>query len=258
MSVVTGSPILVSLSVTAIAVISAALGVRLDAAPRISRRVVPFSAGLLVGVAVFFLLPELAEALNWRIALAWFAAGFALVWIIDHSVYAICPSCSHTHDHEHCSAPLHGFALPLLVAAGLHSLLDGWTLASGAQVGPETLGLALITAIAIHKVPEGIALGVIVRAAVPSNFKALAGCAVAEAATVAGVILEATAAPRIGSQWVEVVLALAGGAFLYLGYHAVHAEYKLRGAVPAFVPALTGVAGSTMIRLFGSSLKFFR
>ncbi|MGH9664325.1 MAG: ZIP family metal transporter [Bryobacteraceae bacterium] len=254
----TSPPIVLSFWITGIAVLSAALGVLLTGMPHLSRRVVPFSAGLLVGVALFFLLPELAESLRWAVALSWFAAGFALVWIVDRRIYPICPSCSHTHDHEHCSAPLHGFAMPLLAAAGVHSLLDGWILAGGAQIGSEALGVALLAAIAVHKLPEGIALGVITRAALPSGAMALAGCAAAEAATIAGVVLEAAAAPKLGSQWVQVLLALAGGALLYLGYHAVDAEYKRRGAMPAFVPALTGVAGSTMIYVFGSSLKFLR
>ena len=254
----TTSPIVLSFWITGIAVISAAAGVRLTGMPHISRRVVPFSAGLLVGVALLFLLPELAESLHWTAALAWFIAGFASMWAVDRYIYPICPSCSHEHDHEHCVTPLHGFAMPLLAAAAVHSLLDGWTIAGGSQIGPESLGVALVAAIAVHKLPEGIALGVITRAALPSGALALAGCVAAEAATIAGVVLEIAAAPKIGSEWVQVLLALAGGAFLYLGYHAIDAEYKLRGAMPAFVPALTGVAGSTVIRLFGASLKFLR
>ncbi|HLJ14962.1 MAG TPA: hypothetical protein VKV15_10735 [Bryobacteraceae bacterium] len=220
---------------------------------RISRYVVPFSAGLLVGVALFFLLPELAESLRWPVAAGWFCSGFALLWVIDRNVYAVCPSCSHSHDHDRCIAPLHGFALPLLTAAGVHSLLDGWALASGSQVGSGTLTMALVAAIALHKLPEGIALGVITRAALPSTGAALAGCAAAEAATIAGVLLELALAPLLGSLWVHLLLAMAGGSFLYLGYHAVDAEYRRGGPIPAFMPALTGVAGSTIIRLFGSS-----
>jgi len=42
---------------------------------------------------------------------------------------------------------------------------------------------------------------------------------------------------------------LAGGSFLYLGGHAVHGELR-RGGAPTLVPALTGVAGSSVLRLF--------
>ncbi len=41
-------------------------------------------------------------------------------------------------------------------------------------------------------------------------------------------------------------LALAGGSFIYLGFHAIHGEWR-RG-VPAFVPALTGAAGAAALQ----------
>jgi hypothetical protein len=47
----------------------------------------------------------------------------------------------------------------------------------------------------------------------------------------------------------HALLALAGGSFLYLGGHAVHGELR-RGGSPTLVPALTGVAGSSVLRLF--------
>jgi hypothetical protein len=48
----------------------------------------------------------------------------------------------------------------------------------------------------------------------------------------------------------HVLLAIAAGSFLYLGGHAVHGELQRSGAGMAFVPALTGVAGSSMLRFF--------
>jgi len=50
---------------------------------------------------------------------------------------------------------------------------------------------------------------------------------------------------------------LAAGSFLYLGYHAVDAEYKRRGALPALLPAFTGVAGSSVVRLVGGGHRLF-
>jgi hypothetical protein len=69
-------------------------------------------------------------------------------------------------------------------------------------------------------------------------------------ATVAGAGLESVLAPHIGSQGLHALLALAGGSFLYLGGHAVHGELRRSGPTPAFWPALTGVAGSSVLRLF--------
>jgi zinc transporter ZupT len=209
----------------------------------LARRIVPFSGGVLLGVAAFWVLPETARALQWTGAAACFLAGILLLWVIDRYVHPVCPTCSHSHDHDHCATRLHGFATPLLVAAALHATLDGWSIAAS----KETLGVAVLVAIGLHKIPEGLALGVIARSALKSPAAALAGCAAAEAATIAGALLERVAAPFFGEVWIHGLLALAGGSFLYLGYHAVHNEVQQRG-VPAMMPAFAGVAGTSVIR----------
>jgi zinc transporter ZupT len=209
---------------------------------------VPFGGGILMGVALFWLLPEMAEVLGWPAAAAWTAAGAAALWLLDRYVYPVCPACAPAHDHSHCETRLHGFALPLLVAAGLHSALDGWTVMAG-QSHPG-LGPALIFGIAAHKAPEGLALGVIARASLATRVTALSWCVAAQAATLLGAGLELAFAPYLGMTVLHALLALAGGSFLYLGGHAVHGELRRSGAGPVFVPALTGVAGSSVLRLF--------
>jgi zinc transporter ZupT len=235
--------------VTLVAMLGVAAGIHLTAAPRLARQVVPFSGGMLAGLVAFWVTPEMAESLGWPSALAWVSVGFILLWGINRFVYPVCPSCSHTHDHDECATRLHGFAAPMLIAAGLHSLLDGWTLAA-AQQG-TTIGTAFVAGIALHKIPEGLAFGVIVRASLKSRWSTLAGCALAESFTIVGAVLELALRPWLGDAWAHGLLGFAAGTFLYLGYHAVHSEYKRRGAAPAFMPALTGVAGTSVIRLFG-------
>lgn len=235
--------------VTLLGVLSAALGVWLTVVHSISRRVVAFSGGVLVGVAGFWVTPEMAAVFGWPGALIWVTAGFGALWVIDRYVHPVCPSCSHTHDHDQCVSQLHGFAAPLLLAAGIHSLLDGWSLTVARMDPSAGLGMAFLVSIGLHKIPEGLALGVIVRAALQLRWTALAGCALAEGCTIAGAVLQLFLAPYLSPAWIHALLAIAGGSFLYLGYHAVHSEYKRRGMVPAFVPALTGVAGSSVIRL---------
>jgi zinc transporter ZupT len=219
-------------------------GVSLTSIHLISRRMVPFGGGVLIGVALFWVLPEIAAVLRWPAAIAWAAGGFALLWSIDRFVYPVCPACSHTHEHDTCETRLHGFAVPLLIASGLHSVLDGWGAAS-TLVGP-----ALAFGMAFHKIPEGIALGVMVRASLASRSSALIWCMIAEGATLIGGGFETLMAGRIGVLSLHATLAMAGGSFLFLGTHAIHGELRRNGPAPAFVPALTGVAGSSVLRLF--------
>jgi zinc transporter ZupT len=239
--------LLIPFSITLIAILSAAAGVGLTSRPAVSRRMIPFSGGILMGVALFWVLPEMAVFFRWPAALAWIGAGFLLLALFDRYVHPVCPACSHTHAHDHCVTRLHGFATPLLAAAALHSALDGW---SAVAAQSSTFGSVLLLGIAAHKIPEGLALGVIARAALEKRSAAVAWCAAAQAATLAGAGLESFVAPHMGPHGLHALLALAGGSFLYLGGHAVHGESQRSGVTPAFVSALTGVAGSSVFRLF--------
>jgi len=235
------------LFITGIAWLSAAAGVWLTSLHVWSKRLVPFSGGILIGVALFWVLPEIAEALSWFSAFVWIAAGFAALWAVDSLIHPVCPGCSHSHDPDF-DAELHGFAPPLLIAAAIHSALDGWSVS--AANGSAHLGTPFVLAIAIHKIPEGLALGVIVRAAGDSRRAALGWCLLAESATVAGAALELGLAPYLGPHVLNALLAIAGGSFLYLGGHAVHGEFRRQGLAPGFLPALAGIASPSVFRLF--------
>jgi zinc transporter ZupT len=125
---------------------------------------------------------------------------------------------------------LHGFAAPLIAAAMIHSIFDGWMLAVG-QVQPSIhAGNAMAAGVLLHKIPESLAYGVILRAALQSCSQALIWAALAQGATVAGALMALASAPYIGSQWVGLLLAAGGGTFLFLGFHAVHGEWKRRAA----------------------------
>jgi zinc transporter ZupT len=111
-------------------------------------------------------------------------------------------------------------------------------------------GWAFVTGIAAHKLPEGLALGLIARAALPNRVSALAWCALAQSAMLIGGGLELILAPFVGQYALHVLLALAGGSFVYLGFHAIHGELRRSGTAPTIVPALTGMAGSSVLRMF--------
>ncbi len=200
-----------------------------------------------MGIGFFGVLPELSERYGGLGGVALLAAGVGVLWAFSHFVYPICPSCSHTHDHDHCATTLHGFAAPLVAGASLHAMLDGIGICASGEQQAGNLATAVLFGVGIHKIPEGIALGIMLRAAVRSRWSAFALCAAAELATVLGAGFEEAIGSRAGAGWQTYALALAGGSFLYLGFHAVHGEWRRRG-VPAFVPALTGAAGAAVIQ----------
>ena len=243
---------LAGISIPALATVigwgGAALGLGLTSLRRRTRGVVAFSAGVLLGVVMFGLLPELAEEAGPAAGVLLPVAGYALLLAISRFVYPVCPTCAHDHDHGVCADELHGFALPLVAAAAVHSFMDGWSVVAGQLAGPAGLRLAVPLAICLHKLPEGVALGGILRAAVKRRAAALGWCILAEGSTLVGGGAGLWMAPHLGTRWTVVPLGLAAGWLLYLGSHAVHEEWKQRGARPAFLSAAAGAAAAAILQ----------
>ena len=231
-----------------IGIAGAALGLWLTGLRQRVRIVVPFSAGVLLGVSLFGLLPELAMESGWIVSGILFLAGYGLLIGINRFAYPVCPTCAHDHDHNSCATELHGFAGPLIVASALHAFLDGWSIATVQSAAPLGLRVAVPLAVALHKLPEGIALGGILRASMKNRAGAMAWCALAEGATLLGGILGLVMAPHLGTQWITYPLGITAGWLFYLGYHAVHEEWKRRGPAPAFLSALTGVVSAAALQ----------
>ena len=162
-------------------------------------------------MALFGVLPELAQQAGWAPSLLLFGAGYGLLIAIDRFGYPVCPTCAHDHDHGSCSTELHGFAAPLIAAAAVHSFLDGWSIATAQWAAPLGLRVAVPLAVALHKIPEGIALGGILRASVSSRRMALAWCILAEGSTLLGGVAGVVMAPRLGTGWILYPLGLTAG-----------------------------------------------
>jgi zinc transporter ZupT len=231
-----------------IGIAGAALGLWLTGLRQRVQMMVPFSAGVLLGVALFGLLPELAEQAGWVASGLLFAAGYGLLIAINRFAYPVCPTCAHDHDHTSCSTELHGFAAPLVAGAALHAFLDGWAIATAQSAAPLGLRVAVPLAVTLHKLPEGIALGGILRASMRSRGAAMAWCALAEGVTLLGGVLGLAMSPHLGAQWILYPLGITAGWLFYLGHHAVHEEWKRRGARPAFLSALAGMAGAAIVQ----------
>ncbi len=188
---------------TVIAIISAVIGVVLAGRNR-ARFLVPLSGVLLAGVAAFGLIPEIAVETGWAATLAIAGAGYLGLHLLEHFGYPVCPSCS---DHAE-------FAWPLVGAVAVHAFVDGWGMVAVANRG--AVAGAIVTAMLVHKVPEGLALGTMLRAWAPRSAILLA--VATEIPTMLGGAAGLRATPV---HWVNVPLAVAAGMFLFLGIHAI-------------------------------------
>lgn len=203
-----------------------ALGVWLSSVPEVSRKVIPLSGFVLAFISLFWVLPELAHEFGWAAGSALMTSGFLILFLVDRYVTPVCPTCSHSHDHASCSTSLHGFAAPLIGAAMLHSLFDGWALVASGESGVGELGRAISAGVILHKLPEAVSFGVIVKAAIGSQRRAYLWVAITQAGMLFGGFLAVLTAGHASIQFISVLLAMAGGTFLFLGYHAIHGEWK--------------------------------
>lgn len=207
---------------------TAALGVWLPTFSGVSRRLIPASGAILILTAAIWIVPELAATFGWFTGMLLLAGALAGVFLIDRYVHPVCPSCAHSHDHDACPTRLHGFAGPLLTGMAVHNLFDGWMLAHGHNHAAAA-GHAVWAAVLLHKLPECIAFGVILAAAAGSRRQALLWAVLVQGVTFAGAYLE-PATETLGPAWIGVLLAAGGATFLYLGFHALHGEWKRRAA----------------------------
>jgi len=211
-----------------------AAGVYLGHARVLSSLLSAAGGGLLFGISLFWLIPEVGTITGpWpAVLLALLVAGMmaGLDRLLLHAGHS----------------PRQGILWPVLAAMALHSFLDGWSVhALAARPLPE---IAAPVGLALHKMPEGIAAGWIARRSTSSGWKAAAAGGAAQLATVAGALVEPNAdrlgEARFGDGWPAAVLAIIAGSFLFVGFHAVLPHWKKASVLVVFSATVLLVASA--------------
>lgn len=232
-----------TLLITLIGIAGAAAGVLVVSRTTSLRRLVPFSSGLLAGMAALLILPEALEGVSGWIAALLCLAGWGVFAGIESTV------------HRLSEAP-HAQAiglLPILIAVGLHNVLDGWNIAVASQLNAPALG-SLLAGMALHKLTAGFATGAIFRAGSTQRRAALAAATACEAATAAGAAAQWISRSQLGDGWTAPLLALTAGSFLYLGYHALSRSRRDNSPASAAVSALAGFAAAWILAALGHGM----
>ncbi len=223
---------------TVLALSGAAAGLLLGKRRRFSVYLGAAGGGLLFGIAVFWILPEIASELNWLAAFLLAAAACFGIALLDR------------HFQHADSSPGREVIGPLLAAAAIHSFLDGWSLR--AVSSQHVANIVVPLGLAFHKIPEGLALGWVTSHSFASRSKAMAICFLVESMTIAGAAVEPSvdnsAARAFGTWWMAVVLAIIAGSFSFLGLHAVLPARRRAGVIAVFLLTTLGVGGVSWLR----------
>ena len=108
---------------------------------------------------------------------------------------------------------------------------------------------SLFSALCIHKVPEGLALGSLLIGAGLKRRGALGWVAAVEATTLLGGVIGFFFLAKVSTFWLGLIMAHVGGGFFYLSAHAVLGEMLKHGKKLVLTSFCVGVALIAIINL---------
>jgi zinc transporter ZupT len=177
--------------------------------------VLAFSAGAVIGVAFFDLLPEAVELgastgphslVGPRAILAMAGLGFLLYLLLDRSLPSHADATAGRRDLRRAWAAAGSFAI--------HSFLDGFAIGVGFQAS-RAVGIAVAVAVLAHDFSDGLNTVSVVLRNGGERRSAFRWLIVDAVAPVVGALT--SMALSIPAQGLAIVLALFSGFFLYVG-----------------------------------------
>lgn len=243
---------------TALAYLGGLLGAALGRMDAHRLRLLVYAAmGVLLAVTVCDVLPDAKAGLSWPAFLVSVVSGLGLFWALGKYVAPVCPSCAFDDFDAGLAQRLGQTAALLMAALALHSTMDGVAIAvAGRMAGHASLGVLL--GISLHKLPEGLALVLLLLGAGYSRRAALGWTFAIEAATEAGGLIGLLALRPVSPWALHLVFGHVGGGFVYLvlstlgvfrGRHAGAIAVRLRPS-PLFISS--GIAFTlTALLLWG-------
>jgi len=204
---------------------------------------ISFAAGTLLGVTIFAILPESFGACSWWTVFLALATGYALFFFISKHVHHVCPACAASHFDADATRHFSEIATALIVALAIHSTTDGLVLGiQGETPAMDVTKWSLFSALCIHKVPEGLALGSLLIGAGLHRSAALGWVAAVEATTLLGGVIGYFFLTNISIFWLGLIMAHVGGGFFYLATHAVLGEMLKHGKKIVLTSFAAGIA----------------
>jgi ZIP family zinc transporter len=171
-----------------------------------------FSAGSVIAVAFFDLIPEAIELGQERFEISFItgiiALGFVLYMILDRLVFL------HSHNHEEGEICLHPRGKLGAGSLSIHSLLDGMIIGLAFQVSPA-VGIIVAVAVLTHGFSDGINTINIILKNNGNKKEAFRWLLIDAVAPVIGIT--ATLFFTLPATALSIIMALFAGFFLYIG-----------------------------------------
>jgi len=168
-----------------------------------------FAAGLILGITFFHLFPEsLKLSEN---ALLFIFIGFLFFYLLENVMVL------HSGSEIHFTAksnPQHTKGMVMFSGLFFHSLLDGIIIGVGFEVNPK-VGLLTSLGVILHELPEGATTFSLLINSIKEKTALKLSITVA-LATPLGALISITFIGGLSESVVGLLLAIAGGSFLYI------------------------------------------
>jgi zinc and cadmium transporter len=198
---------------------------------RHTAELIVFAAGLLVSGALLHLIPGSVELVGSDTALAWTLASFLVFYVLEaHFIPHVhargeSPIEDHHHAHSHDS---HHVGAMVVLGLGIHSVADGLAVGVSLSAG-ALLGSVAVLLVVVHKLPVGMAaMSALYHSGVPGRRASWITTALAFVTPLVVVVSYFTFRD-VSEGFLGVLLALAGGSFLYVGAADLLPEGQAKG-----------------------------
>jgi zinc transporter ZupT len=214
------------------------------------RRFVSASSGVMLGIALFWIWPDLAQTAGTFQSVFFVVSSYAVLYAFDRYVYPICPCCTAEHAHYCHKSSFPG--TPLLIAIFVHNLFDGFLAGATENLNLHSRSGVVIGLLA-HKIPEAVLFGMMLRSASKDFRVGILNVLLTSAAILAGGLIQPL--PQMLQSWTVITLLLtfACGSFLFLGVHTFVQQQRTMGPKSALAATLIGVV-CTIVLEAGASV----
>jgi zinc and cadmium transporter len=210
---------------------------------KITLILISFSAGTLIGGALFHLLPDSLDKLDRMMVFLVFILGFSIFFLVEKFLHW-----HHCHEEEDCPHP---FTYLILWGNGIHNFIDGLAIAASFLVDAR-LGIITTLAIISHEIPQEMSnFAVLVHGGMERK-KALLYNFIAQLTSVLGGILGFYLA--VAFDFKAYMLAFAAGGFIYIAASDLIPEIKKEGnlgkSISTYLLFLGGILFMILIKYY--------
>jgi zinc transporter ZupT len=213
-------------------------GILVFQARRMNQKILSISGGLMMGVALVWILPDMAETIGFGMAGLHAICAAGILFLVDRYIVPVCPCCTH-HHHDLSATSL----WILATAISIHNLFDGW-MAEVSQHTAVPLQTGLLGGLLVHKIPEAILFGMMLRSVSKSRQAAILCAVITSLSLWLGALAQKELPQFSGTLAMNLSLSLVCGSFLFVGIHTFIRQRKYSGGMAAFSFAAFGITST--------------